>query len=136
MIECCRRGLFLQGILHDLSKYSPAELLPSARYFQGDKSPVDAAKYSVAWLNHKAKNKHHWEYWTDFEKGAVIAVPMPSKYVEEMFCDLIGASKAYNSTAFKRGEPLEYFLSHSGEWVMENGSKEYLKYLLEQYAGL
>jgi hypothetical protein len=91
--------------------------------------------YSVAWLNHKAKNKHHWQYWTDFENGKIIAVPMPQKYIEEMFCDMIGASRAYTKGAFEKDEPLKYFLSHSADWIMDATSKDSLQVLLEKYAG-
>jgi len=60
----------LARIVHDLSKYSIIEFFESARYFQGLSSPIDATKreigYSIAWQNHKAKNKHHWQYWVDF----------------------------------------------------------------------
>ncbi len=59
-------GLYYQGLTHDLSKYSPAEFLAGARFFQGDRSPNDAERkakgYSAAWLHHKGRNKHHLEY--------------------------------------------------------------------------
>ena len=97
---CFKCGLFKQGILHDLSKYSFTEFRSSAKYFQGKSSPIDAEKnvngYSLAWQNHKGKNKHHWQYWTDFENGKLIALLMPPKYLSEMICDWIGAGKAYN----------------------------------------
>ena len=44
MQHCFRVGLYRQGILHDLSKYSPKELLPGFRYFQGNRSPNDAER--------------------------------------------------------------------------------------------
>ena len=95
---CFKSGLYWQGLTHDLSKFSPVEFSASARHFQGNRSPIDAEKetngYSIAWQNHKAKNKHHWQYWTDFDKGTVFAVTMPQKYVAEMLCDWIGAGKA------------------------------------------
>ena len=37
--HCFACGLYKQGLMHDLSKYSPAELVPSIRYFQGYRSP-------------------------------------------------------------------------------------------------
>ena len=41
MVECFKVGLYRQGIVHDLSKFSITEFMPSARYFQGDKSPTE-----------------------------------------------------------------------------------------------
>ena len=69
MKHCFRVGLYKQGLTHDLSKYSPTEFIPGVKYFQGDRSPNNAQRehegYSSAWLHHKGRNKHHFEYWTD-----------------------------------------------------------------------
>ena len=57
MKHCFKVGLYKQGLLHDLSKYSPTEFLVGARYFQGDRSPNNAEReekvYSSSWLHHK-----------------------------------------------------------------------------------
>lgn len=113
--ECFLCGLWWQGITHDLSKYSFAEFASSARYFQGDRSPIEAQKedqgYSEAWLHHKGHNKHHWEYWTDFDdEGNVIPLKIPYRYVIEMVCDYIGAGKVYSSKKWTQEEPLDYFI--------------------------
>lgn len=97
---CFKMGLYRQGILHDLSKFSPTEFLESVKYFTGVRSPIDLCKevngYSIAWFHHRGRNKHHWEYWVDnFEKG-MTPVQMPKKYVIEMFCDFLGAGIAYS----------------------------------------
>ena len=67
---CFRCHLYKQGLLHDLSKYSYIELKTGFHYYQGFRSPIDAEKeekgYSLGWLHHKGRNKHHWEYWLDF----------------------------------------------------------------------
>ena len=138
-IECCKMGIPLQGITHDLSKYSPAEFIPSAKYFQGDRSPIEAETeavgYSYAWRNHKAKNKHHWQYWIDAErlpqdkKGNRVIVgnpaPMPKKYVKELVCDLIGAGKAYGG-----GEAKDYFWDHVVEWILHPETEKDIAELL------
>lgn len=112
--ECCACGIFWQGLVHDMSKFGFTEFVASARYFQGDRSPIDAEKetigYSMAWLHHKGHNKHHWEYWTDFDKdGHVIANPIPFKYIVEMVCDWIGAGKTYSKEKWTQDKPLNYF---------------------------
>lgn len=112
--ECAACGLSWQGLVHDLSKFSPVEFWSSAKYFQGNRSPIDAEKetlgYSKAWLHHKGHNKHHWEYWTDFDHdGNIIANKIPYKYVVEMMCDWIGAGKAYNKDIWTQEEPLNYY---------------------------
>ena len=70
MQYCFAVGLYRQAILHDLSKYSPTEFLIGAKYYQGNRSPNNAEReakgYSSAWLHHKGRNKHHFEYWLDY----------------------------------------------------------------------
>ncbi len=116
---CFRVGLYRQGILHDLSKYSPAEFIVGAGYYQGTRSPNNAERekkgYSAAWLHHKGRNKHHFEYWTDYsnvpeERGQVVPVPMPDRYVAEMIMDRIAASKVYKGKDYTDASPLEYYL--------------------------
>ncbi len=101
---CFKAHLYRQGLMHDLSKYSPTEFIESVRYYVGTSSPIDACKedkgYSVAWLHHKSHNKHHREYWTDnYDKGTT-CIKMPWKYALECFCDFLGAGKAYNRNTF------------------------------------
>lgn len=112
--ECWKCGIIWQGITHDLSKFGFTEFVSSAKHFQGDRSPIDAEKeaigYSRAWLHHKGHNKHHWEYWTDFDnRGYVICSKVPYKYVVEMICDWIGAGKTYSKGKWTQQEPLTYF---------------------------
>ena len=113
--ECRACGLAWQGFTHDLSKFSIAEFVPSAKYFQGNRSPIEAEKddcgYSFAWLHHKGCNPHHWEFWTDFteEDGSVIANKIPYKYVVEMICDWVGAGKVYQKEAWTTDSPMIHY---------------------------
>ena len=70
MRGCFQVGLIRQGLLHDLSKYSPTEFIVGCKYYQGNMSPNNAEReavgYSSAWLHHKGRNKHHLEYWIDY----------------------------------------------------------------------
>lgn len=114
--HCFACGLYRQGLLHDLSKYSPGELIPSVRYFQGWRSPYPYEKelngYSLGWLHHKGRNLHHWEYWYDtFPDKGWVPVRMPDKYLAESVCDRIAACKTYRKEAYKDSDALEYFLT-------------------------
>ena len=99
--NCFRAGIGLQGLFHDLSKYSPAEFIPGMLFFQGDRSPNESERetygYSKAWMHHKGRNKHHYEYWNDYNPKTkrLEGVKMPDKYFVEMICDRIAASKIY-----------------------------------------
>lgn len=94
MKECFEVGLYKQGLLHDMSKYSPTEFLVGCKYYQGNRSPNNAEReatgYSRAWLHHKGRNKHHYEYWIDYSVTpgeGMVGLKMPLRYVVEMFMD-------------------------------------------------
>ncbi|RZS92746.1 DUF5662 family protein [Cuneatibacter caecimuris] len=113
--HCRKAGILWQGLRHDLSKYSPTEFIPGARYYQGTRSPNegerDAYGFSLAWMHHKGRNRHHFEYWTDYNPATKVMSPvkMPLKYVIEMFCDRVAASKIYQGSAYSEEHPLAYF---------------------------
>lgn len=101
---CFKAGLYWQGLIHDLSKFSWVEFWESVKYYQGTSSPINACKtdkgYSLAWQHHKGRNPHHYEYWTDRYDEGTVCIKMPYKYAVEMVCDYIGASKAYLGNKF------------------------------------
>jgi hypothetical protein len=113
--HCFRAGIGWQGLFHDLSKYSPTEFIPGARYYLGDRSPTEKERaihgYSIAWIHHKGRNKHHFEYWTDVnpETKRYEPVPMPLNYITEMFCDRLAASKIYQGDKYTDSSALEYY---------------------------
>lgn len=120
MRHCFRIGLYRQGLMHDLSKYMPSELLMGFAYFDdGKSSPNNGERrdkgYSYAWMHHKGRNRHHFEYWTDYslhpsdDKYPLQAVQMPRRYVAEMLMDRISASKNYNKESYTQHHPLQYF---------------------------
>ena len=116
IVHCARAGILWQGLLHDLSKYSPAEFFSGVRFFDGTHSPTEdeRRKYgsSQAWMHHKGRNRHHWEYWTDYSvaHGRYMPVPMPKKYLAEMLCDRMAAGKIYKGAAYTDSAPLEYLM--------------------------
>lgn len=110
---CFKAGLYLQGITHDMLKFSPTEFWESVMYYQGTRSPIDACKeengLSMAWLHHKGRNKHHYEYWQDnFDRGTTHLV-MPFRYALEMVCDYLGAGNAYSKRDFSLAGELEWW---------------------------
>lgn len=115
MKNCFQVGLFRQGLLHDLSKYSPAEFLTGVRYYQGDRSPNaaerDANGFSSAWLHHKGRNKHHFEYWIDFSRlsNGLAGCKMPVNYLVEMVMDRIAACQVYQGREYTSACAWEYY---------------------------
>ncbi len=137
LYNCIRAGIPVQGLLHDLSKYSPTEFFPSVKYYQGTRSPNEQERiekgYSEAWMHHKGRNKHHFEYWTDYspETKQLEPVKMPLRYVAEMFCDRVAASKTYNGEQYTDRDPLDYFLRAKPRRKIHPETSRFLEILLK-----
>ena len=134
--HCFKAGIPWQGMRHDLSKYAPAEFCIGAKYYAGDHSPNEderrAKGYSAAWLRHKGRNKHHFEYWTDYDVKTHMSTPvkMPLKYVIEMFCDRVAASKIYKGKAYTDRSAYEYFASAKNTRSIHPQTSAFLEMLL------
>ena len=139
---CFRCGLYRQGLMHDLSKYSPAEFLMGVKYYQGTRSPNDAEReakgVTTAWLHHKGRNRHHLEYWVDYdprrERPGLIGMKMPDNYIVEMFCDRIAASKIYQGDAYTDRSALDYYNQGRGKVLLHPYTAEKLELLLKKLA--
>nr|WP_250779721.1 DUF5662 family protein [Schaedlerella arabinosiphila] len=142
MKECFQVGLYRQGLLHDLSKYTWTEFRVGCRFYQGSQSPNNAERKakgcSLAWLHHKGRNKHHYEYWVDYGLDGtkrLIGMRMPVKYVVEMFLDRIAACKVYKGSAYRDSDPLDYFRKGgTDDYVMHEETKKLLTGLLRMLA--
>ena len=136
MAGCFRVGLYWQGLTHDLSKYSPTEFWTGAKYYQGTRSPNAAERedrgYSVAWMHHKGRNKHHYEYWTDMCRatGRYESVPMPRKYLVEMVMDRRAACMTYQGKAYTNASAWEYFAKSRERNIMHPELQRQLEFLL------
>ena len=137
---CFKVGLYKQGILHDMSKYSPTEFLVGCKYYQGNMSPNNAERLdkglSLAWLHHKGRNKHHLEYWIDYgaDKEPVSGMKMPIKYVVEMFIDRVSACKTYQKDKYKDQSPLQYYERGRAHYMIHPESRALLEQLLHMLA--
>ncbi len=147
MKGCFKIGLYRQGLLHDLSKYMPAEFLVGCRYYQGTMSPNNAERravgYSSAWLHHKGRNKHHLEYWIDYgvpdknageEHKGICGMKMPVRYVAEMFVDRMSASKNYNKEKYTDSSPLAYYRRGRDHYLIHEDTRALLELLLVMLA--
>ena len=134
--HCYKAGILWQGLLHDLSKYSPQEFFVGAKYYQGNRSPNEAEReaygYSKAWMHHKGRNLHHFEYWTDYDPKTkqLQPVEMPLKYVKEMFCDRVAASKIYLGDKYSDDAPINYFLKGKKRRIIHPNTSDLIEKLL------
>lgn len=142
MKGCFHVGLFWQGIIHDYSKFFPTEFLIGVRYFQGNRSPNAAEReefgYSKAWMHHKGRNKHHYEYWMDVDKNksGYAAVDMPTKYFVEMIMDRIAACKTYRGKNYTDDAALEYLHMGSDKYIMNPKTYRRLEHVLTILANI
>ena len=134
---CFRVGLYRQGLTHDLSKFSPTEFWTGARFYQGTRSPNAAEReqngYSLAWMHHKGRNKHHYEYWTDMNPKTQRYEPveMPRRYLVEMVMDRRAACMTYQGKNYTTASPLEYFEKSRERLLMHPNTEKALAFLLE-----
>ena len=140
MRHCFRAGIPWRGLMHDLSKYSPAEFIPGVKFYTGTKSPTDGERrtygYSKAWMHHKGRNRHHYEYWTDYSIVLKKTVPMkmPLVYVIEMFCDRVAACKVYLKDKYTDSSALEYYNRRLGQEEMHEETSALLGTLVKMLA--
>lgn len=128
---CFKVGLYSQGLTHDLSKYSYTEMKTGVKYYVGYCSPIDIEKketgYSAGWLHHKGRNKHHIDYWIDKSMSGFDYHEIPKKYVKEMVCDRIAASKIYLKSDYTDDYPYTYFTKGLDQKYMHPKSRELLR---------
>ena len=151
---CCKLGMPIRGLMHDMSKFSPVEFFESIKYYDGKVTPIEFCKkdkgYSLSWLHHKGRNKHHDSYWVDLSAPQAAPV-IPYKYVIEMLCDKLSACITYNGKDWTNSSEYDYwqiektriilnpkvenFLSAIITEIKDNGIDKVLtkKHLKEQY---
>lgn len=133
---CFKVGLIWQGLTHDLSKYSPAEFFVGAKYYQGNRSPNGAQRdeigYSTAWMHHKGRNKHHYEYWTDMSPVThkYESVIVPRKYLVEMVMDRRAACIVYQGKNYNPGSALTYLENSKEKVLLHPETRRQLEYIL------
>ena len=136
MLGCFRIGLYWQGLIHDLSKYSPTEFRVGVRYYQGHRSPNGAEReekgYSEAWMHHKGRNRHHYEYWTDLDRRTrrYEPIPVPRRYLAEMIMDRRAACMTYEGSAYTDASALAYHRRSLEKDLMHPETSRQLEFLL------
>ena len=144
MKGCFAVGLYWQGLLHDLSKYSPTEFIQGCKFYVDGSRSVnneerEATGRSLAWMHHKGRNRHHLEYWIDYpadknSKTPMVGVRMPVNYVVEMYVDRVAACKNYQKENYREGNPLEYFHKGRSHLILHERTAKQLEILLTMLA--
>ncbi len=132
-----KAGIIWRGLMHDLSKYTPTEFGAGIKYYADGKYSANENErkdlgYSKAWMHHKGRNRHHFEYWTDYvpHTKQMMPIKMPKEFALEMFCDRVAASKIYQGENYTDSHPLQYFLRSKGTRFIHPDTSDYLEKLL------
>jgi len=78
-------------IIHDWSKFTPAEWGPYVRHFY-DKDRERPGELDAAWLHHWSHNPHHWQFWA--ARNGLESRTVLESYAREMVADWMGAGRA------------------------------------------
>lgn len=140
LVHCIKAGILWRGLMHDLSKFSPTEFIAGVKYYQGSRSPNEMERETLgcskAWMHHKGRNRHHFEYWTDYntQTKRIESVKMPDIFIYEMFCDRVAASKIYKKDEYNNSCPYEYFMAAKNRRNIEQETSDKLEMLLKMLA--
>lgn len=147
LVECFKRGLYWQGIIHDISKFSLAEFpsysnkffskgktINSGRSKTGYYDPTADEDFKMAWFHHQKCNKHHWQYWCQpNDDGSIDYLQIPKKYIIEMMCDWIGAGKAQGTHRLDGENPTKHWYTmNKYNMHIHPNSRKQLEKLLEE----
>ena len=131
---CFKFGLYWRGIVHDMSKFSPAEFSESVKYYTGDRSPIEVCKektgVSRSWLHHRGRNTHHYEYWCDNFDSGTTTIPMPWEDATEMICDYLAAGRTYAGPKFTVLDELAWWRKKKQQCKMDPKTKKYVTDML------
>ena len=138
-VNGCRCGIGFHCLFHDLSKFHPTEFFRSVKNYTGTYSPVYAERlkdpyFSKICQHHTKRNKHHWEYWTDFFRGYIVVKAMPWKYATEYVCDMLSASFCYDPKHFDGQTTYRYFEARQDRYYLAPLTREYVRYCLKSFA--
>lgn len=90
-IICCKLGVPLLGLIHDISKFAPKRFVLYAKYRYGGEEMSRRVKqdYMCEMARHYLSDKHHWQYWVILNERGIGALGMPERYVAEMVADWV-----------------------------------------------
>ncbi|MBE6115138.1 MAG: hypothetical protein E7191_08705 [Erysipelotrichaceae bacterium] len=138
-VNAMHLGIPWRGVIHDLSKFSLEELLPSGKYYQGIQSPQvlernDNDDYSRVSVHHVGRNKHHWQYWVDYRQTNTLVYCIPYTYAMEYVCDSLAASRVYGGKDVAKDNAYQYFVNYADKCLIHPSIKRFIASCLKEYS--
>ena len=124
-------------LVHDMSKFLPGEFVSYAKAFydiNGNFDYVESNWFMKNWNYHQKRNKHHWQYWVlILDRGDIVTIKIPKKYLTEMIADWLGAGK----TITGKWDIANWFEKNKDIIIMENTSKQMIESIIKylDYSG-
>lgn len=113
---CFQVGLYWQGIVHDLSKFSWTEFSRSIKYWDDKISSLANERningYSETFLHHRGRNPHHYEYWIHSLDDGGIPAELREDWLQWKvgFCKHFGIEPDYvNESPLLKGTKKPFF---------------------------
>ena len=131
------RAPFWRLVIHDWTKFTPAEAPHYGRRFYGRN--VDQLAFAQAWNHHHKSHPHHWEYWIPVTAHRLSPVrageplPMPEWAVREMVADWVGASRSYEGFWPQSLDEWDWLRGESSKMRFHANTEQLLKKVLEEY---
>lgn len=120
------------ALVHDISKFLPSEWFAYAYTFYDDDGKsryIENDRFNEAWNHHQKRNKHHWQYWLlKMDRGDVIALEMPDKYIKEMVADWMGAGRAITG----KWEVEQWYEKNKDNIILHPSTRVKVKYYLNR----
>lgn len=105
--ECCKQGIPIRGVFHDLNKLYPKVFMEYVKFLRGDGGEC---KYKDL---HYYKSPHHLDYW----KGRRI----PLHYLKEILADWIVVCRHRGTT------PLKWYTGKREKLIIHPESRKWLE---------
>lgn len=124
-------------IIHDWTKFTPAELPHYARRFYGTND--DQLGFALAWNHHHKANPHHHEYWIPITAHRLSPIPggeplpMPEWAIREMVADWLAASSSYTGIVPKSETDWRWFQKEKAKLKLHPATWAILQRVLDEY---
>lgn len=126
LVECVKLGIAWRGLVHDLSKFSPAEWGAYTRFFFVEKNDENRKAFDRAWLHHMRVNDHHWQAWIEPKADGNTVYPMPDACRREMLADWRGAGRAQG----KGDDVQEWYEMNREKMVLHDKTREWIEKMI------
>ena len=117
---------------HDMSKYQGDEFYGYCNHWYPCEGYTDDSSYDEAWMLHKHRNPHHWQYWvTLHDDGSVYPLDMNFKSVCNMLCDW--SSFQYTEDG---GTAKDWYESEGSSMILSDNTRATVERILRLCKGL